>query len=112
LTFSDDSQRTVRTLADLVRLGLVEATAAAALAPVVERYPMALTPEVVGAMEGQGPQGGVGCQFLPDAAELWESPEERPDPIGDERHRPLPGLVHRHPDRVLLMPTTATPRAW
>jgi lysine 2,3-aminomutase len=29
-------------------------------------------------------------------------PEERADPIGDEAHSPVPGIVHRYPDRVLL----------
>ena len=30
--------------------------------------------------------------------------DDRPDPIGDEHWSPLPGIVHRYPDRVLLKP--------
>ena len=37
------------------------------------------------------------------------APEERADPIGDERWSPVPGIVHRYPDRVLLKPTLLCP---
>ncbi len=32
----------------------------------------------------------------------WRQPGERADPIGDDSHSPVPGIVHRYPDRVLL----------
>ena len=46
---------------------------------------------------------------MPDAAELDVGPDELDDPIGDAAHSPTRGLVHRYPDRVLLMPTMACP---
>ena len=46
---------------------------------------------------------------MPDARELQHLPEERADPIGDERHSPVPGVVHRYPDRVLLKLTHVCP---
>ena len=39
---------------------------------------------------------------LPDPAELDARAEEASDPIGDDAHSPLEGIVHRYPDRVLL----------
>ncbi len=33
------------------------------------------------------------------------APEELADPIGDAAHSPVPGIVHRYADRVLLLPT-------
>ena len=42
---------------------------------------------------------------MPDAAEQETSDGEFEDPIGDGAHSPVAGLVHRYPDRVLLMPT-------
>jgi lysine 2,3-aminomutase len=51
----------------------------------------------------------VALQFLPSADELDVAAEERPDPIGDTVHSPVPGIVHRYPDRLLLQPTTACP---
>ena len=44
-------------------------------------------------------------QFIPQADELLLSPEELKDPIGDQDHSPVLGIVHRYPDRVLFMPT-------
>jgi lysine 2,3-aminomutase len=40
---------------------------------------------------------------------LLVAPEERADPIGDARWSPIPGIVHRYPDRVLLKPTHLCP---
>jgi lysine 2,3-aminomutase len=42
---------------------------------------------------------------VPDAAELETRPEELADPIGDDAHTPVEGVVHRYPDRVLLKAT-------
>lgn len=39
---------------------------------------------------------------MPDAAELDVAQSEREDPIGDDAHAPVAGIVHRYPDRVLL----------
>jgi lysine 2,3-aminomutase len=36
-------------------------------------------------------------------------PEELADPIGDNAHAPVPGIVHRHPDRVLFKAVSACP---
>jgi lysine 2,3-aminomutase len=39
---------------------------------------------------------------VPSADELVTTSGERADPIGDDAHSPVPGIVHRYPDRVLL----------
>ena len=46
---------------------------------------------------------------MPDPAELHDDPADRDDPIGDAQYSPLPGLVHRYPDRVLLTPVLTCP---
>lgn len=51
------------------------------------------------------PRDPVRLQVVPQAEELTWDPREVDDPIGDQRHSPVPRLVHRYPDRVLLMPT-------
>ena len=43
-------------------------------------------------------------QFIPSADELCKQDYELIDPIGDEAYSPLSGLIHRYPDRVLLLP--------
>jgi lysine 2,3-aminomutase len=61
-----------------------------------------LTPHVARLIDPSDPNDPIARQFLPDLRELQTVPEELTDPIGDARHSPLPGLVHRHADRVLL----------
>ena len=46
-------------------------------------------------------------QVLPDQDEHLIQTDEVVDPIGDDAHSPVPGIVHRYPDRVLLMLTVA-----
>jgi lysine 2,3-aminomutase len=44
----------------------------------------------------------IALQFLPTSTELNTERSERADPIGDDDHSPVEGIVHRYPDRVLL----------
>ncbi|HTK85795.1 MAG TPA: lysine-2,3-aminomutase-like protein [Patescibacteria group bacterium] len=73
-----------------------------ALKKVAERYAVSVTDAVLGAIKSA--DDPVGLQYLPQAKELVTQPEEIADPIGDSAHSPVPGIVHRYPDRVLLMP--------
>lgn len=43
--------------------------------------------------------------ILPDVHEADVRPEEMVDPLGEDRHSPAPGIVHRYPDRVLFLVT-------
>lgn len=45
-------------------------------------------------------------QVLPTDKEQLSLPDDLRDPIGDDAHSPLPGLVHRYPDRALFLLTT------
>ncbi len=46
---------------------------------------------------------------LTDNLEQIELESELDDPIGDLSHSPVPGIVHRYPDRCLLMLTNVCP---
>lgn len=92
---------TLRSVAALAEAGLISPETADALAPVGQRYAVAVTPEIAAALHA-GAGDGVARQFLPDARELVTLPEELPDPIGDAPHSPVPGIVHRYADRLLL----------
>lgn len=74
----------------------------AALRDVAARYSVAITPEVARLINPTDASDPIARQFLPDARELVTLPGELADPIGDEAHSPVPGVVHRYPDRVLL----------
>ena len=102
-------EKPLRRIGDLVEAGLVPAECVPALERVAERYAVALTPDMVALIDPSDPADPIARQFVPDAAELVTAPEERGDPIGDERFSPVKGIVHRYPDRVLLKPHHACP---
>lgn len=91
--------RTLRTLEDLAQADLVAAEALPQLEAVAARYAVAITPAMAELIPDNG---AMAAQFVPTAAELVHAPEERADPIGDDAHSPVEGIVHRYPDRVLL----------
>jgi lysine 2,3-aminomutase len=99
----------LRTPAGLVEAGLAPPEAEAALGRVAARYAVAITPAIVELIDGSDPDDPLARQFVPSAAELDRRPEELADPIGDAAHSPVPGVVHRYPDRVLLKPTHLCP---
>jgi lysine 2,3-aminomutase len=45
------------------------------------------------------------AQVLPSAAELTPAPGDLDDPVGDRLRSPVPWVVHKHNDRVLLLLT-------
>lgn len=98
---------TLRSISGLVRAGLVPADAVAVLTAVADRYAVAVPPTLAGLIDPGNPEDPIGRQVLPDARELEMAAHERTDPIGDGVHAPVKGIVHRYPDRVLLVPTLA-----
>lgn len=95
--------RTLRSVAELDDAQLLAPEAAAAeLARVGERYAVAVTPAMAALIDPNDPNDPIARQFIPDVAELEALPGEQSDPIGDLAHSPVPGIVHRYPDRVLL----------
>ena len=70
---------------------------------------MAITPEIAALIDPLDPLDPIRRQFVPDVAELETRPQERADPIGDQAHSPVEGIVHRYPDRVLLKLLHACP---
>lgn len=94
---------------DLAGAGLVAPERRGELRRVAERFQVALTDEVAALIDPADPADPIAAQFVPRAAELDTSDDERADPIGDERWSPLPGIVHRYPDRVLLKPSLVCP---
>jgi lysine 2,3-aminomutase len=93
----------------LVRAGLAERGRVEELRRVAEKFTMAVTEDMAGLIDPADPADPIAAQFVPTLAELSETPEEHADPIGDERCSPLPGIVHRYPDRVLLKPILLCP---
>ncbi len=94
--------QTLRSAAQLREHGLVPPGGAVALEAVAARYAVALPPTLAALIDPADPCDPIARQFVPDAAELDARPDELSDPIGDDAHSPVEGIVHRYPDRVLL----------
>ncbi len=94
--------RSLKSVKALNEAGLIDAPASDRLTPVGERYAVAITPDIAALIQQENGDGPITRQFVPDLAELTITNTEREDPIGDEAHSPVPGIVHRYPDRVLL----------
>ena len=76
----------------------------APLADVIWRYPMRITPYYLGLIKSPG--DAIWRQCVPDAAELSDL-SQCDDPLDEERLSPVPGLIHRYPDRVVWIVSSA-----
>jgi lysine 2,3-aminomutase len=91
----------------LIRAGLLPPDRREAANKVAARYSIAVPPAFADLI--QTPDDPIGLQVLPHSSELDSAPHERTDPIGDEKYTPVPGIVHRYPDRALLKPLLVCP---
>jgi lysine 2,3-aminomutase len=96
-------------LDDLAEAGLVAPEAVARLADVTAAYATTITPALASLIDRNDPNDPIALQFIPSRAELDTRPEELADPIGDNAHEAVPGIVHRYPDRVLLKVVSVCP---
>src|SRR5712691_2372427 len=96
------ARKTLRRPDELVAAGLIAHERCGEIEAVAARYALALPAEVAELIDPADPRDPIARQFVPAAAELDARPEEHADPIGDDAHSPLEGIVHRYPDRVLL----------
>jgi lysine 2,3-aminomutase len=93
---------TLRRPDELVARGLVRAADLPDLEKVAARYAVAVTPDIAALIDSEDPTDPIARQFLPNAQELVTARGENADPIGDDAHSPVAGIVHRYPDRVLF----------
>jgi len=94
--------RTLTKSKALIEAGLVPPERLRELERVAARYAVSLTPEVADLIDPADPDDPIARQFVPDRRELDALSGELADPIGDDAHSPVEGIVHRYPDRVLL----------
>lgn len=67
--------------------------------------PTAITPYYASLLDPDDSGNPVRRTMIPTMAELAASPGEAEDPLGEESQSPIPGLVHRYPDRALFLAT-------
>lgn len=67
--------------------------------------PVAITPYYSSLLNVDDPSDGLRRTVVPVGAEYVHTEGESRDPLGEDPHRPVPGIVHRYPDRVLFLVT-------
>ena len=65
-----------------------------------------ITPYYISLIDPDNPDDPVRRQIVPTASELVPFTAQMEDSLAEDRHSPVPGLVHRYPDRVLMLVTT------
>ena len=95
----------IRTLSDLGRI--VELTDDETLA--IRRHsgslPVGITPYYASLLDRHDATQALRRTVVPVLGEFLHTRGEADDPLGEDTHSPVPGLVHRYPDRVLLLVT-------
>lgn len=100
---------TYRQAHELLAAGIIPADQLALVSQVAESYVIGLPQSLAALINKADPADPIRAQYVPSGYELHIQPGERDDPIGDAAHSPLPGIVHRYPDRVLLKITSTCP---
>ncbi len=66
---------------------------------------MAITPHFFNLIDPEDENCPIRWQMIPRLEETNTASWEMSDPCGEDAHSPVPGLVHRYPDRVLFLVT-------
>tara|TARA_B110000503_G_scaffold10373_1_gene14033 strand:+ start:463 stop:1785 length:1323 start_codon:yes stop_codon:yes gene_type:complete len=95
----------VRTLEELERIITLSADERAAIERHQGALPVGITPYYASLIDSQNTSQGLRRTVIPVLDEYETTAGENDDPLGEDSHSPVPGLVHRYPDRVLLLVT-------
>jgi len=95
----------VRTMADLARMVELSDEEQAAISRHTGPLPVGITPYYASLISNIDPNQGLRRCVVPTLGEFEIGRGENEDPLGEDSHSPVPGLVHRYPDRVLLLVT-------
>ncbi|WFB34579.1 KamA family radical SAM protein [Kiritimatiellota bacterium B12222] len=67
--------------------------------------PLGITPYYAALLDREDPLQGLRRTKIPSLDEFEVTGDECEDPLGEDAHSPLPGLVHTYPDKVLFLVT-------
>ena len=68
-----------------------------------QMLPIGITPYYASLLDRTDADQPLRRTVMPSPGEFVRAPGEADDPLGEDKHSPVPGLVHRYPDRVLLL---------
>jgi len=96
----------IEQLAQFIPLSIEEQTQ---LRLVTMRYPLSVTPYYLSLINPDDPDDPIRKQAVPSAMEMTMGSMGLEDPLDEKKDTMVPGLVHRYPDRVLLVLTDICP---
>ena len=71
-----------------------------------DKFRVDITPYFLSLIDPDDPNDPIRRQVIPTACEQEAFTAMMEDSLAEDRHSPVPGLVHRYPDRVLMLVTT------
>ncbi len=95
----------LHSLQDFRRIFNLSADEAAALGGFGTALPAAVTPYYASLLATDDPMDPLRRTMIPTPAECHVMDYEANDPLHEDADSPVPGLVHRYPDRVLFLAT-------
>lgn len=69
-------------------------------------FPLSITPYYLSLFSLKDSQHSLRKAVVPVESEYTVKEVEMTDPLGEDHNSPVPGIVHRYPDRVLFLATT------
>jgi lysine 2,3-aminomutase len=93
----------IRTIDQLERMLVLSEPERAAIENIQSKLPVGITPYFMSLLSKDDPGDALRRTVVPTVAEFTQTPGEADDPLGEDGQSPVPGLVHRYPDRVLLL---------
>lgn len=100
----DEWRKRIRTPEELARHLGASARSCAEWGDVSRIYPISVTPYFQSLANPEDPADPILRQFVPDIREIGKS-TTTPDPLDEEGHMPVPGLIRRYRDRCLILAT-------
>lgn len=99
----------ITTPGELARYIPLSSKEQARLELVTRKYPLAVTPYYLSLIRPHDPHDPIRKQAVPSILEITMGQIGREDPLEERRDSAVPGLVHRYPDRVLMVLTDICP---
>lgn len=95
----------IRTLGGLQSVLRLSEAELAAISAHRGALPLGVTPYYAALLDPDDAGQALRRTVIPVTDEFRRAPDEADDPLGEDAHSPVPGLVHRYPDRILLLVT-------
>ncbi len=94
--------RDLQSVSRILRLSVDEEAAVRRLG---DHLPVGITPYYASLLDPANSDDPLRRTMVPITGEFLQTPGEADDPLAEDSHMPVPGLVHRYPDRVLFLVT-------